>query len=358
MTVVIFLIVLAILIFVHELGHFLFARMAGIRVDEFALGFGPKIFSFKKGETVYALNLIPFGGYVKIFGENPDEESIIGKDSGRSFVHAKKIHQILTLSAGVLFNFIFAWILITLSFNFGVLASYESYPKYTNLMSDPRITITYVSENSPAQKSGLKPGDAILGFKNINDIQDFINKSEGKEIQFKIIRDNEVEKNITLLPEKGIVEGKYAIGIAMDNTAILKLPFLISIIEGGKLTLDMMVKTVTGFFDLIAGIFNGKSSLKSVTGPVGIASMVGDAARLGFNYLLMFTAVISINLGIINIMPFPALDGGRILFVLIETIIRRPIKPSIANTINTIGFGLLMLLIVIVTYRDIAKLVH
>jgi regulator of sigma E protease len=109
---------------------------------------------------------------------------------------------------------------------------------------------------------------------------------------------------------------------------------------------------------LIAGIFNGKSSLKSVTGPVGIASMVGDAAKLGFNYLLMFTAVISINLGIINIMPFPALDGGRILFVLIETIIRRPIRPSIANTINTIGFGLLMLLIVIVTYRDIAKLVH
>lgn len=357
MTVVLFLIVLAILIFVHELGHFLFARMAGIRVDEFALGFGPKVFSFKKGETIYALNLIPFGGYVKIFGENPDQESIIGKDSSRSFVHSNKIHQVLVLFAGVLFNFIFAFILISLSFNLGVLSSYESYPKYAGLMTDPSITITYISENSPAQKSGLKPGDSILGYKTIDEIQNYINKSEGKEISIKVIRNNE-EKNINIIPEKGIVEGKYAIGIAMDNTAILKLPFFTSIFEGAKLTLSMMAKTVTGFFDLIKGMFVGKSSLSSVTGPVGIAGMVGDAAKLGFTYLLMFTAIISINLGIINLVPFPALDGGRILFVLIEAIIRRPIKPSIANTINTIGFGLLMLLIVIVTYRDIAKLVH
>lgn len=357
MTVVIFLIVLAILIFIHELGHFLFALMAGIRVDEFALGFGPKIFSFKKGETVYALNLIPFGGYVKIFGENPDQESIVGKDSDRSFVHASKIQQVLVLFAGVLFNFIFAWIVISISFNLGVLSSYESYPKYTSLMTNPSITITYISENSPAQKSGLKPGDSILGYKNIDDVQNFINKSEGKEISIKVNRNNE-EKIINIIPEKGIVEGKYAIGIAMDNTAILKLPFIASVLEGGKLTLSMMSKTVIGFFDLIKGFFVGKSSLSSVTGPVGIASMVGDAAKLGFTYLLMFTAIISINLGIINLVPFPALDGGRILFVIIEAIIRRPIKPSIANTINTIGFGLLMLLIVIVTYKDIAKLVH
>lgn len=357
MTVIIFLIVLAILIFVHELGHFLFAIRAGIRVDEFALGFGPKLFSFKKGETVYKLNLIPFGGYVKIFGENPDEESISGNDSSRSFVNASKINQALVLFAGVFFNFIFAWILVSIAFTIGTLTTTDSYPKYMDRMSNPSITITYVEPDSPAYKTGLKAGDTILGFSEVKDVQDYIYKSEGKSINIKYNRGGIVETK-DVVPAKGIVGDKYAIGIAMDKTSILKLPFYLAIYEGGKFTLHIMKETVTGFVDLILGFFHGKSNLSSVTGPVGIAGMVGDAAKLGFNYLIMFTAIISVNLGIINLVPFPALDGGRILFVMIESIIGKPIKANVANTINTIGFGLLMLLIITVTYRDIAKLFH
>jgi regulator of sigma E protease len=142
----------------------------------------------------------------------------------------------------------------------------------------------------------------------------------------------------------------------MENVSILRLPIHLAFVEGFKFTNNMITATIFGIYDLFAGMFNGQSKLSSVTGPIGIAGLVGDAAKLGFTYLLMFTAVISINLGILNAVPFPALDGGRILFVIIEAIIRRPIKPVIANTINAIGFGLLILLMVVVTYKDIVKL--
>ncbi len=138
--------------------------------------------------------------------------------------------------------------------------------------------------------------------------------------------------------------------------ATLELPIHKSIWEGIKFTIYAIGATFVGLYDLVAGVFQGTATMESVTGPVGIAGLIGDAAKLGFTYLVMFTAIISINLGVLNLVPFPALDGGRILFVLIEAVIRRPIKPAIANTVNAVGFCLLILLMVVVTYRDIAKL--
>jgi regulator of sigma E protease len=355
MTIIIFIIVLAILIFVHELGHFLVAKACGIRVDAFALGFGPKIISKKVGEVLYSINLIPFGGYVKIFGENPDDESINGEDKSRSFVHKPKLQQIAVLFAGILFNFIFAWLLLTIAFSSGVPASVDSYPEYKDQMKDSHIVITYVNALSPAEKSGIKAGDIILGVNSTEELQNKINNSGTNGVTLDYSR-NGVESKATIIAEKGIVEGKYAIGIAMDNVSTLKLPVHKAIIEGTRFTLHMITATFTGIYDLINGMFHGTSRLSSVTGPIGIAGLIGDAARLGFTYLIMFTAIISINLGVLNLIPFPALDGGRILFVIIEAVIRRPIKPVIANTINSIGFGLLILLMIVVTYRDILKL--
>lgn len=347
MTVILFLIVLAILIFVHELGHFLAARAFGIRVDEFALGFGPKIWSKVKGETKYALNLVPFGGYVKIFGENPDEASISGPDSARSFVNKPKWQQMIVLAAGVFFNFIFGWALISLAFLSGVPASVESYPQYESRMVRPHIAITYVEPNSPAEMAGLKAGDEISGFTNIEELQTAINTSADKGIEIN---------GKKVIGKQGIVEGKYAIGISMDKVGTLRLPIHLAIYESARFTLHMMSEIAYGLYDLVAGMFQGTSKLSSVTGPIGIAGLVSDAASLGFTYLMMFTALISINLGVLNLVPFPALDGGRILFVLIEAITRRPIKPAIANAFNAVGFALLILLMLVVTYKDIVRI--
>lgn len=354
MTVIIFLLVLGILIFVHELGHFLVARACGIRVDAFALGFGPKIFSKTIGETTYSLNIIPFGGYVRIFGENPDYESINGEDKERSFVHKNKLQQVLVLFAGIAFNFIFAFLLTIYAFSSGVLASTDSYSEYKTNIVDKHIAVTFVNKGSPAEKAGLKAGDKLIA-ESVESLQMKINESEEKGIEIPYIRNGQ-ESKVNVIAQQGIVEGKYAIGIAMDNVGTLKLPFKQAVIEALRFTLHMITMTIQGIYDLIIGIFNGTSHISSVTGPVGIAGLVGDAAKIGFTYLVMFTAMISINLGVLNLVPFPALDGGRILFVLIEAIIRRPIKPAIANAINISGFGILIVLMIFITYRDIVQL--
>lgn len=360
MTVVIFLLVLAVLIFVHELGHFLFARWNGIRVDEFKIGFGPQIFSWGKGETKYGLNLIPFGGYVKIHGENPDNDSISGSDKDRSFVNKKGWQQILVLVAGVLFNFVFAWILYVGVFTAGITATPEGFEKYADDFSDQRVMVTMVSPGSPADKSGLKVGDVIVGVGqkkplNISDIQEAINDSKGASVSLGLERGEE-KLAVTVEPVTGIVDDRYAIGIAMSDVVDIDLSFFSAIYEGTRYTFVMVRETAIGLFDFFANIFKGKANFSDVSGPVGIAGIVGSASELGFTYLLMITALISINLGIINLIPFPALDGGRVLFVIIEGIIRRKIPPVYANSINAFGFVLLMILMVVVTYKDIAKM--
>lgn len=355
MTIILFIIVLAVLIFVHELGHFLSARACGIRVDEFSIGFGPKLWSIKKGGTEYLIKLIPFGGYVKIFGENPDEDSINGPEKEKSFVNKPKWQQIIVLASGVIFNFIFGWLLISFAFSSGIPASIESYSMYADRMQDKRIVVTYIEPNSPAEKVGLKVGDSISGYNSLESLQNAINKSKDNGIDISFKRGEE-EFQDKIVAKEGIVAGKYAIGIGMDYVATLKLPFYLALKEGFKFTIYIIKSVAISFYGLIAGIFSGTSHWSEVAGPVGIAGLVRDAANLGFMYLLSFTALISINLGVLNFIPFPALDGGRILFVMIEAIIRRPIKPSVANTVNAIGFGLLLLLMVVVTYKDIMKI--
>ena len=361
MSIIIFLLVLAVLIFVHELGHFIVAKKFGIRVDEFAIGFPPKIWSKKYGETTYAINSIPFGGYVKIFGENPDEESMKGPDSARSFVNASRLKQAAVLVSGIAFNILFAWIVLSISFMSGLTTSVRD--SYASYIKDHHIIIIAAQADSPARLSGFVGGETIISLESdgikintadVAEVQNFIaNSSGGIKIDYK--RNNEL-KTATVTATEGLIEGRKAIGIAMDTVGTVKLPAHKAFFEGVKLTGATTKNVAIGLYHFIFDAFRGKADFSQVSGPVGIVGLVGEASTLGIVYLMSFAAFISINLAVINIIPFPALDGGRILFVAIEAVRRKAISPKIANALNGAGFALLILLMLVVTYKDIVKM--
>lgn len=361
MSIIIFLIVLTALVFVHELGHFLLAKAAKIRVDEFAIGFPPKILAFKRGETLYSINLVPFGGFVKIFGENPDEASISGPDSARSFINKHRGIQAAVLVAGVTANLIFAWILISLSLTFGLTTSAGG---YEGRITNPQVMIVSVSPNSPAGRAGLSVGDKILTIESagkfdhavsVEAVQQSIFNSNGQEISVTYER-NQQKQTLDLLPEEGIIEGKKGIGVSLDLVGTLTLPPHEALIEGAKITYHLTLATAKSLYTFILNVFKGQGDFSQVTGPVGLVGLIGDASRTGGAYLLAFTAFISINLAVINLVPFPALDGGRLLLVAIEAVRRKTIHPKVSSILNGVGFALLILLMVLVTYKDIARL--
>ena len=349
------------LVFVHELGHFLSAKKAGIRVDEFALGFPPRVLSAKIGETVYALNLIPFGGYVKIFGEEGEEKAENALDDAHAFIRKPKWVQACVLVSGVLGNIIFAWLLLSATFLAGVPSSVDG--RYGSELQNARITVTSVLPGSPAARAGLTEGDKIISLAesthtfNGGDAEKarlFIAET-GKELTLTIERHG-TQHLFQLTPESGIVAGKKAIGVTLDTIGVVRFGIFRSLYEGLLMTLDLLREIVNGLVHFVGQAFLGHADLGSITGPVGIAGLVGEARILGWVYLLSFTAFISLNLAVINFLPLPALDGGRLLFLGVEALIRRPLPGRLTRILNTTGFCLLLLLMLLITYRDIMKL--
>lgn len=362
-TTIIFLLVLTVLVFVHELGHFLAARLFGIRVDEFAIGFPPRIGSWMWGKTRYAINLLPLGGYVRIYGEN--SEDVRTPDN---MLSKPKWQQIIVLIAGVTFNIILAWLLLSASLFMGAKASADAMPK--EIVKNPILTIVMVSPGGPAEKAGLKSGDEILSIANSKTVlastslsvagaQDIISHASDKvELTVKQFKEHTGEKeytvkSITVIPQEGIVAGKKAVGISMDMVAVVKAGFFDSLYYGARQTYYLTANVAVGLYTFLGSAFTGNASLSQVSGPVGIAGAVGESAKVGLSSLLVIAAVISANLAVLNLAPFPALDGGRIVVVVIEAIIRREIKPKVIQWVNGIGFLLLITLMLVVTVKDI-----
>jgi regulator of sigma E protease len=370
MTILIFLAVLVSLILVHEFGHFFVAKKSGIRVDEFGIGFPPKLFSKKIGETEYTLNALPLGGFVRIFGEDPTENDYDTslEENKRSFVNQPKYIQVAVLAAGVLMNILFAFFLYVVAFSVGMPTAIEPGANMSNY-ENVKLLVTGTMPDTPAFEK-LKLNDEIIGIqangKSITNaetitpkqISDIISSSNGEDVKFDIIRRGEkITESVT--PQKGIIEenpDRFATGFSMSLFGTESAPFYIAIEKAFFQTYESLKHISIGIFGFFGGIFKGTSDFSQVSGPVGIVGMVGDVASLGFTWLLTFSALISLNLAVINLLPFPALDGGRIVFVLIEAITGKPIKPIVATRANQIGFLALLVLMAVVTYNDIIKI--
>jgi len=367
MNIIIFIIVLAILVLVHEFGHFIVAKKSGIKVTEFGLGFPPKLWSKTYGETEYSINAIPFGGFVRIFGEDPNDESLSGPERARAISSKPRYIQAAVLVAGVFFNMLFAWLLISTGYLVGLPSSTDHIGPGT--VENIHLTVTSISLDSPASKSTIKAGDQIISLSSESKKKDYLIKevtagnvsnfieAHGKDgVVFELLRGDESLTTEPIVGVEGIIPGKLAIGIGMDDIGTLRLPFFTAFYQGAKDVGNLFVATASGLWDLLSKAFVGKASLSEVTGPVGIVGLVGEVTKLGFVYLMTFTALISVNLAVINLFPFPALDGGRLVIVAIEAIIRRPISPKITNILNGAGFVVLILLMLVVTIHDIMNL--
>ncbi len=374
-TIISFLIILGVLVFVHELGHFLAARRFGATAEEFGLGFPPRLFAFYKSsdgswkrkwgkapvtdaiDTVYSLNIVPLGGFVKIKGEDGQD-----RIDARSFASKAAWKRAIILSAGVIMNVILAAVIFSFILGSGVDQSIDELPLEGAIVKDRRVEIISVSEASPAAQAGLQAGDRIIAVdnqpaENVTFLQNFVADKTGQKITYTIKRANtELTKDIT--PVTLEATGKGGIGIVISEMAFVRFPWYLALFEGIKTTGFFIWAIIVGLYELLARLFTGGGVGADVAGPVGIAVLTGQVAKMGIMYLFQFAALLSLNLAVINILPFPALDGGRLLFLIIEKIKGRPIKQKTEALIHNLGFLFLIALVILVTFKDIAKLFH
>jgi len=353
-TIVIFVVVLGILVLVHEWGHFITAKKLGIQVDEFGIGFPPRMLGIQQRKTLYSINWIPLGGFVKIKGEAGES----GNDPD-SFASKKAWKKISVLAAGVVMNFVLAAVLLSVGFMTGIPQEVTDENLNAENVRDVKIVIAEVAVGSPAERAGIQIGDKILNiddnsFESANQAVDYIATHSEDEMSITVERGSE---SVVVKAAPELFEGADhpVLGIAMIRAGLVRYGFFESIYRGIESTASLTILIVALFGQLIAGLFTGGGLADQISGPLGVAVLTGQVAQLGIPYLINFTAMLSINLGILNIIPFPALDGGRILFVILEKIKGRPISPKIEGAFHNIGFSLLILLVIFVTFKDFGR---
>lgn len=374
MTVLIFLAVLSVLVVVHELGHFLAARINKVGVEEFGLGFPPRIIGwFKNGRghwrifrpsgkahqhTVFSLNLIPLGGFVRLRGE----DGVSSPNDQANFGNKTVSQRSLIIVAGVVMNIILATLIFIAGLTVG-------WPQATdNLGSGARVfnrqvLVVDVLSDSPAKQAGVLPGDAIVKansqtIDSIDVLRSINNVSAGQAISYQIERQSEII-DFSIVPSPMEDDsGQYSIGVALAESGLVSYHWPRAIWEGIRLTAISLKDIAVGFWQLLAGLFKGQNMSAQVAGPVGIAVLTGQVSRLGWLYLLQFIALLSLNLAFINILPLPALDGGRLFFICLEKISRHKVNPKVEASIHNTGFFLLIALVIWVTYKDIIRLIR
>lgn len=350
LNIIIFIAILIALVLVHEWGHFIAARRAGMRVDEFGFGFPPRLFSMRRQGTVFSFNALPIGGFVKIFGENANAL----KEPG-SFASKSAGARAAVLAAGVVMNFIFAVIIFAIGY--GVVGMPEQISDKEAQTRGIPVQILAVTPKSPAASADLRLGDSIIALDNkalqgVDDVQKYIESHRGSSILFEIKRGHEIITKEVQVRDK-VPTGEGPTGIALGYTALTTFPWYQAIWEGGRLAFSILAFIFISIFELVRGLFIAGGPHADFAGPVGIATLTFQLKALGLPYLLRFIGLLSVNLAVINILPLPALDGGRLLFLIIGKFKGRPVSQRLEQTIHAIGFAFLILLIVAITAHDI-----
>lgn len=345
MTIIIFILVLLVCVLVHEWGHYITAKKSGMLVEEFGFGIPPRLWSFKKGETKYSINALPIGGFVKIAGENGLETDV---PRDRQFDAKPWYKKSLVLVAGVIMNFVLAVVLFAIANVIGL-------PGIT-----PTGTPTVISivEGGAVQEAGIKVGDTItslaVGKKDVSVLDtDAIRtaiQSSKDPVTITYVHQG-VEATQTIIPRES--DGARMIGVSIEPIGTVRLSFFAAIGAAWTQSVHLIGQIFSTISHLLGGLFTGEGSVKGLVGPVGLAREVGTAATFGLTYLLAFTATISLNLAVLNILPFPALDGGRLVVVWGEAITRKKFSPTVVGIVHTLGFLLLITLMVVLTIGDI-----
>ena len=357
LTIIIVFFSLIFLMVAHEFGHFILAKKFGVDVEEFGIGYPPRIFGKKIGKIIYSINLLPFGAFVKVrgeMGEVSDSKSFAGKTIFQRF---------LIILGGVLVFWIISWILISATMKLGTPVSIPDEEE----VSQSKVQIISIAKNSPAEKENLKTGDFILkmktekaeieNIKKVKEVQDFTNSNLGKEILLTIERGREIfEKKI--IPRENPPEGEGPMGIILTRITTISFSWYKAPVEGLKATVDSTLSILRSIPKLIFEILSKRKipAGVEVVGPIGIFSLSSQMVNLGLNYYLRFLALISIYLAVFNILPIPALDGGKILFLGIEFIRKKPVSPKVEQNITAVFFAFLVFLMILVTIKDILKL--
>jgi len=357
MDLIIFVVALSILVLVHEFGHFIAARKTGVKVEEFGLGLPPRIVGKKIGQTIYSINWLPIGGFCKLLGEDPTAAGqAIEKNIKESFEYKKPWQKLLIVLGGVIMNLVLAIVV------FSVVYTILGTPVETD-----RVSIVAVSPSSPAEKVGLKIDDVILkvGEINIKKAEELIKEVEkykGKNVKL-IINNEELKiynKEIEIEVRENPPEGEGSMGVAISNTEMKKFPWYRidrGVVAGFKEAYYWGEIIFGGVFKMIRGLFTGQIP-KDVSGPIGMYEATSAIKRdQGILAVIHFFGIVSVNLAVVNILPFPALDGGRIIFVIYEMITRRKANQKLETTVNNLGMLILLALILLITVGDIGRLI-
>ena len=344
------------LIVLHEFGHFILAKRFGVKVEEFGIFFPPRLIGKKFGETLYSLNLLPLGAFVKVRGEEG------GIESADSFPGRPIWQRALIILGGVVSFWIISVILLSIVMGMGVPTAISD-EENENLI-DPKVQIAAIAPGSPAEEAEIKPGDTIkqliinnqqLTINKVKEVQEFTNLHKGEEVTLTIERGKEIFE-VSLVPRVSPPEGEGPMGVALVRTAIKSYPWYQAPIQGVIATGNLTMAVIQGWGQALVNAIKGLPTGVQLMGPVGILGLFAQVGQLGVNYFLQFIAIISIYIALFNILPIPALDGGKLLFLGIEAARKRPISQKIEQQITAIFFALLIALIIWVTIKDIARL--